>query len=128
MVVIRNTGTTTLSTLTIKYGIAGDSIQTYNWTGSLKFLDQIDVVLPPVTHYSHLSGGSRFKVFISNPNGGTDQYGANDSALSTIKGAVDIWYRELIINFKTNNATSTLGSYNETSYTCLLYTSPSPRD
>ncbi|MBL4705384.1 MAG: hypothetical protein JKY54_12750 [Flavobacteriales bacterium] len=43
VVVIQNTGSTTLTSLTINYSVAGGTIESFNWTGSLDFLESEQV-------------------------------------------------------------------------------------
>ncbi|MEI6816311.1 MAG: peptide-N-glycosidase F-related protein [Bacteroidota bacterium] len=78
-ITIKNTGSTTLTSLTITYGIEGGPQSVYHWTGSLAFLDTVDVELPTFAW----SSGNKFKATVSNPNGGVDQYPYNDYMEST---------------------------------------------
>ncbi|MCX6257371.1 MAG: peptide-N-glycosidase F-related protein [Bacteroidia bacterium] len=79
VITIKNTGSTTLTSLTITYGIEGGPQSTYYWTGNLPFLQTKDVSLPPF----NWSSKNQFKVTVSNPNGGADQYPNNNSMEST---------------------------------------------
>lgn len=73
---ITNTGSTTLTSLTISYGMIGGVPSVYNWTGSLAFMESTEITLGT---FAWVTGATEFNVTISNPNGGTDQYPYNDS-------------------------------------------------
>jgi hypothetical protein len=75
------------------------------------------VALPPLIHYQNILKGSTFRVTISNPNGGTDQYALNNTMTTQITNVAPIWNNFMIITLKTNNATSSITGYNETAYT-----------
>ncbi len=98
VIVIKNTGSTTLTSLTITYGM-GTSVNTFVWTGSLAFLDTAWVTLPPFTW---VTAATNFTVTLSAPNGGTDQYAYNNSRTNpfTYPLVMPAWF---VIEFKTNN-------------------------
>lgn len=75
IIVIKNTGTTTLTSVVITYGMGGPT-NTFTWTGSLAFLDTAWVTLPPFTW---VTGATTFLVDLSAPNAGVDQYQYNNS-------------------------------------------------
>jgi hypothetical protein len=78
MVVIQNTGGSTLTSLDIEYNVEGGEVLTYNWTGSLAFLETAEVELP-IPDFTFWSGDDNmFKVNISNANGQTDEYPYNN--------------------------------------------------
>ena len=85
IIIIKNTGATTLTSLTITYGIVGGQQSTYNWTGNLPFNQTEDVSLPPY----YWSSGTKFNVTVSNPNGGTDQYPNNNSLESSFAAPLE---------------------------------------
>ncbi|MAR40461.1 MAG: hypothetical protein CMD22_07465 [Flavobacteriales bacterium] len=76
LIEIRNYGSTTLNTLEIEYGIIGGSLHTYNWSGSLEFLETEEVELPLLTNWH----GTKdvFYVKLNNPNGQADDYDVNN--------------------------------------------------
>ena len=98
-VVIRNTGSDTLKSLTFNYGEVGADHNTYTWTGNLPFDDTLLVDLP----YIHLKSGTsnKFEVTISNPNGGTDQY-ANNNYIEVPYDTVPTYPAQFIIKLTTN--------------------------
>lgn len=97
VIVIRNTGTTTLTSLTITYGM-GSSVNTYTWTGSLAFLDSAWITLPPFTW---ITGATDFYVTLSAPNGGTDQYQFNNTKTTPFTYPL-LMPAQFVIEFKTN--------------------------
>lgn len=83
-IIIKNTGSATLTTATITYGISGANPSTYNWTGSLAFNQTAVVQLGSIDWNSTTNQPDKFYAYISNPNGSTDQYALNDTMRSTV--------------------------------------------
>jgi hypothetical protein len=77
---VRNNGTTTLTSFTISYNIDGGTNSTYNWSGSLASGASVSITL---SNMSPALGAHTFNATVSNPNGGTDQNAANNSASSS---------------------------------------------
>lgn len=100
-VVICNSGSTTLTSLDIEYGPEGGIMQTYNWTGSLDFMDTAHITLPPVDWTGWNTGHETFNVIVSNPNGGEDEYDLNNAASSEFELAPE-YPNEFIVRFKSN--------------------------
>jgi subtilisin family serine protease len=80
VVVLRNYGSNTLSSVTINYSLDGGSNSTYNWTGSLAQNGTANVSLPSI---SFAGGNHTFAASTSNPNGQADENTANDDASSS---------------------------------------------
>ena len=80
VVVLRNYGSNTLSSVTINYSLDGGSNSTYNWTGSLAQNGTANVSLPSI---SFGGGNHTFVASTSNPNGQADENTANDDASSS---------------------------------------------
>jgi hypothetical protein len=82
IVVIRNTGSTALTSLTIEYWVNNNPVkESYTWNGNLAFLETAEVKLPFSDNlWSAVSGPSNntFHVEIRNPNGGADGYVHNN--------------------------------------------------
>ncbi|HHC79104.1 MAG TPA: T9SS type A sorting domain-containing protein, partial [Flavobacteriia bacterium] len=74
-IVVRNAGSTTLTSLTINWDIDGGASTVINWTGSLAQNETENIVLSPITV---TSGAHIFNVSSTNPNGGTDENTTND--------------------------------------------------
>lgn len=101
IIAIRNNGSEVLTSLTIQYGVEGMQPNTFEWTGSLAFLDTAHIELPTPSTWGDLDTNV-FTVHIAQPNGKSDGYANNDTYASrfvkppTYSGAV-------LIRYKTNN-------------------------
>ena len=71
VVSIKNTGSSTLTSLDITYGRVGGALSSFHWTGSLNFMTSAEVTLPAPNWMT--STIDQFIVMVSNPNNGTDQ-------------------------------------------------------
>jgi hypothetical protein len=100
-VIIRNTGSSTLSSLEIEYGPEGGVMQTYNWSGSLEMMDTAHVTLDPIDWTDWYAGSNRFVVNIGNPNGGQDEYAYNNTMVSEFNLAPE-FPNEFIVRFRSN--------------------------
>ena len=65
---IRNNGTEPLTSCTISYGLAGTTLQTFDWTGNLATFESATVNLPSIA--VNPSSNQQFQVQLSNPNNG----------------------------------------------------------
>ncbi len=74
---LRNTGSATLTSATIMYRVGTSPWRTYQWAGSLPFLSQTEVKLPPVP--ADFAGQAIFKVYVTAPNAAADQNHYNDT-------------------------------------------------
>ena len=104
-IVIRNAGSTTLTSATINYGVVGGVQLTYDWTGSLEFMEKETITLPidlPNLEFWWGDGSNRFRATITAPNGGTDEYADND-VYTTHYNAPDDYDPNIVIMYKTNN-------------------------
>jgi hypothetical protein len=101
-VVIRNAGTTALTSCTITYGVIGGPVQTYQWTGNLAFLDTVSVVLGNIDWFTP-TYQKKFYAVVSNPNAQADQYAANDRMESSYNIPPSI-PSDFILVIKTNSA------------------------
>ncbi len=102
-VVVRNAGSTTLTSITISYGISGGPQKTYKWTGSLKFLELATITLPVPDGSIWVGDGSnKFTATITKVNGVNDANAANNTAVSYFTLPV-IFPGKIIVNTRTNN-------------------------
>ncbi len=80
IVVLKNFGSTNLTSVKIRYTVNGSNLTTYNWSGNLAQGATEEVVLPsffpPVGQFD-------FVAYTFNPNNSTDGNPANDEAIST---------------------------------------------
>lgn len=85
-VTISNSGTTTLTSATISYGLDGVYNQTYPWTGSLAQWQSATITLPAMS----VSGGAHtFNAQVINPNGSTDENSNNNTITSSFTMVVN---------------------------------------
>ena len=102
-VVIRNAGSTTLTSLDISYSVDGGQPLTYTWTGTLDFMKTEEVTLPIDDHtFWNGTNYGTFVVTVSNPNGAQDEYAGNDIATSTYDQP-NVYDSNFIVRYKTNN-------------------------
>jgi len=99
IVIIKNTGATTLTSLEIDYGLVGGQTETYNWTGSLEFLEEEEVTLG---NFELIPDATHFNVSIKNPNGGVDEYAPNNSFTTEYEYPTQL-PATFVIELKTNN-------------------------
>lgn len=103
VVAIKNSGATQLTSVTITYGIKGAAAFSYQWNGTLDFGQIAQVQLSGIDWNSLTNQSDQFYAYVSNPNGGTDQYAYNDTMYSTVKFPATV-PSTFVLLFKTNNA------------------------
>lgn len=104
-ILIRNSGSQTLTSLKIKYGIKNGIKEEYTWNGNLLSTKTATVELPVKSADFWIPGPDSMYVFeveLSNPNNSVDEYSANDRKETKFK-KVDSYSVSLIFEFKTNN-------------------------
>ncbi|MBU3741181.1 MAG: hypothetical protein FGM24_02730 [Candidatus Kapabacteria bacterium] len=101
VIVIQNRGEKTLTGLKIEYGVDGAAPSTFDWKGSLPFLAK-DTIALPIPAWGGSEEKTTFRVTVTAPNGGADEYAAND-ALTTTYEPAPAYYNDLTIALKTNN-------------------------
>lgn len=79
VVVLRNSGSSTITSVTISYQIDANTPQTYSWSGSLTSGSTTNVTLSSMTAGA---GAHTFTASTSSPNGNADQNTANDASTS----------------------------------------------
>lgn len=104
-IVIQNTGSTTLTSLTITYNVLGGATDTYTWTGNLAFMEKEQVSLPisSQTFWNTAATQDIFEVSVSAPNGGVDEYADNNNAVSTFEKP-DVYVGGFFLKIQTNLA------------------------
>lgn len=105
-VVLRNSGSETLTSARFIYGCAGGDEMAHEWTGSLESGDTVHVTLP-VNHIGFWEGdGSlRFSARVEAPNNGQDEYAANDTYHSSYTKP-DFYEENIVIELRSNNYAS----------------------
>lgn len=85
-ITITNSGTTTLTTATVSYGLDGNYNLSYPWTGSLAQWQSATITLPAMT----VTGGVHtFNAQVINPNGSTDENSSNNAITSSFTMVVN---------------------------------------
>ena len=107
MVKFRNTGSTTITTMLIEYGVKDSAMQRYIWTGSLASSRDTVITLPQVQALTNLSmssasGAHSFIARIVSVNGQADGYATNDTLTSHFNVA-PTWPGSFIVSMHTNN-------------------------
>jgi hypothetical protein len=113
-ILIRNNGTETIQSLEISYGLEGGQTLTYDWTGSMAFLEE-EVITIPSPDLSFWSSAGEEPVFfaeITAVNGNSGDYQDNNRMTSIVDMPTTFEFDELLqFQFRTNNRAS------ENSYT-----------
>jgi len=102
-ILIRNNGTSPLTSLDFEYGVSGGIQQYFTWNGNIAPHCKDTVVLP-VTFSSFWLGDTlhNFTVNIFQPNGLSDEYSDNDVFISHFN-MPDMYDEPFIMQLKTNN-------------------------
>lgn len=77
---LRNSGTNTLTSVTINYRLNTGPVQNFAWSGSLNSSQTTTINIPTI---NVTPGNHTLRVWTSNPNNGTDMNFANDTATVT---------------------------------------------
>ncbi|MBD77595.1 MAG: hypothetical protein CL840_01475 [Crocinitomicaceae bacterium] len=103
VVVIRNSGSTDMTSAEIEFGTDGVGLRTIKWTGHLRFAETDTVLLPTITDvlWNAKDSIGHFVARIKSVNGSTDEHKYNDQ-LRTRFNKVPAYPDELIITFRTN--------------------------
>jgi len=100
-IVIKNNGSTTITSLDIDYGPENGVIQSYLWSGELAFDDTAHVTLEPIDWTDWSTGNERFHVEISDPNNSQDENDLNNAMVTNFTLAPE-YPNEFIVRFKSN--------------------------
>jgi len=99
---IKNNGEQVLNSLTISYGVKGQTVYNYQWTGSLNYLETEQVYLPEIALNDFENTVERtFEVNISLPNNSVDEYEFNNSIKSNFT-ITPTYYKDFVLNILTN--------------------------
>jgi len=114
VVVIRNLGEDTLTSVDIAYRPQGGIERIFKWTGSLSFMEEEVVELDHqgLWWWQQHNGSGKFEVELRNPNGVADENMDNDKLISTYEAPVEL-PNHFYFWFQANNAG------NESSYRLL---------
>ena len=99
-ILLRNNGNEDLTSLTIHYQANEGSPETFDWTGTLAFLEEETVELPSI--YFTPAEENSLEIYSENPNGNPDQYPLNDTIFHLIPEA-DISPSLVTLYFRCDN-------------------------
>ncbi|MBN2681338.1 MAG: T9SS type A sorting domain-containing protein [Bacteroidales bacterium] len=102
-IIVRNSGSETLNSFIATYSVSGGLEFTYEWTGSIGFMESKIIELP-VNSGSFWIGddNNKFNLQLSNPNGMVDENPLNNYYQTNFE-TPDIYTQNFIILFRTNN-------------------------
>jgi hypothetical protein len=115
-VLIRNTGSTPVTSIKFEYGVEGFFLPQYVWSGSIAPLTEQEIDLPEPWELRAASGDNATKTFIARMlevNGQADEDATDNEVKTTFKAAPK-WTPTLAIRLRTNSAT--VGGVSETSW------------
>jgi hypothetical protein len=116
---VKNTGAITVTTMDIDYGIAGMSLGSYTWNGSLASLAETDIVLPELADLNHVAGGTANLTFTAKIVGvnGTFDVDSTNNTMKTQFTPGPLLPTTFRVSFRTNNeAISATSSTSESSW------------
>ena len=99
-ILIRNVGSSNLTSLQIDYGTVGFTTKHYTWKGSLAFNKTALIVLPG--EIDAKPGENKYSVSISKPNGKKDAWEGDNNMISNFIAAEQL-PQQLVLQYKTNN-------------------------
>ncbi|PWH85627.1 LamG-like jellyroll fold domain-containing protein [Brumimicrobium oceani] len=105
LITVQNSGSSNITSLTIEYSINGGTVESFDWTGNLAFLEEAEITLPSTSALwtGVVQGaGNRFKAKITSVNGAADEYALNNTYTSKFT-STDIVAPRFILEIKTNN-------------------------
>jgi hypothetical protein len=107
VVKVRNSGSSTINSITFSYGVKDSAAVQYTWTGTLVSLHDTDIALNPLPTLTNMSlaglnGVCNFIVKILTVNGTADQDSTNNVLQSTFVVA-PTWPNKFLVTLKTNN-------------------------
>jgi hypothetical protein len=85
MIILRNQGTNPINSVDIYYRVNDETTLTYNWTGSLNFMETAEVMLPPISF--DVLNENNFFAYTVDPNGSPDEYPKNDTLVQVFDQA-----------------------------------------
>ncbi len=102
-ILVKNNGTSTLKSLKIEYGLTGEKVRSYTWTGTLEFGRIIEITLPDELQSTKVK--DLFTVTLSKPNNKSDEY-AGDNRMSSVMVAPPVYPDKFVLVYKTNKDTA----------------------
>jgi hypothetical protein len=109
IIVVQNNGTLDITELTIAYGLEGGQSEEYTWTGTIAYLDSVEIRLPAPELSFWASAGETptFYAELVSVNGGLEDYADNNIMYSEVQMPSVFEFEQLIqFHFLTNNRAS----------------------
>lgn len=116
MVHIKNTGSSTVTSVAFSYGLQGQTALTYTWTGSLNFLAETDVTFPPSAAVFTNNTASVFNVSVTAVNGISGDEDNFNNIYTSKTNTVSVYPSRFVVKMVTNKATDPVTLNNETSW------------
>jgi hypothetical protein len=111
---VKNTGSTTITSVKIEYGMPGKYMPQYTWNGTIDPLKEMEITLPELWELRSETGTNlNFTAKIIAVNGQADADDKNNT-LTSVFDAAPSWPDLLEIMFQTNSSVE--GGVSETSY------------
>src|SRR5690606_35849379 len=102
-ITVSNQGSNTVNSIKFEYGVEGNTLQQYTWTGTLNSLEEIMIELPePSSLKSATGNNNKFVARILEANGTQDDDTTNNT-LTSYFDAAPVYDANLEIYFITNN-------------------------
>ncbi|MBU0488347.1 MAG: T9SS type A sorting domain-containing protein [Bacteroidetes bacterium] len=98
-IIVRNNGSATLQSVNIHYGIEGDALSLYEWTGAILPADSLHITLPPMNYRPGSCG--KFIAYTDQPNQTQDEYTADDTLRSVFEDVKE-YGNDIVVYFKAN--------------------------
>jgi hypothetical protein len=116
VVTVKNYGSNDITSIQFTYGVVGQTMSTYTWTGSMSSNNSADITLPSIPAMNTVSGAAnQFTVTLSQVNGAADQDTYNNTLKSTFTAAPKWQTGHFRADFKMTSAIQ--GSVNKTNWT-----------
>lgn len=104
VVSVKNTGSDEITSLSIEYGVSGGTKEVFEWTGTLPFLEVIDIELPIGASAFWVGDADQlFTATIKQVNGSADQYDANNAYTTHFELPEILPKERFYVQLKTNN-------------------------
>lgn len=102
-IIVKNTGSATITSLKFEYGVNGSTNYSHTWTGSIASLDTTTIQLSELFDLRSVKDSNNtFLVKITQVNNTTDEDNSNNSMQSRFVAA-PVWPKKIQITFRTNN-------------------------
>lgn len=127
VVIIKNTGATTINSVALQYGVVGQTLQTYTVQGmALAASKDTTISLPNLSALTSLKAGTvnNFVVTLQQVNGNTDGYALNNSMQSSFVAAPEFPAQIAVIIKSNNYATQTKWKIEDLNGTLIKQRSP----